>query len=251
MQQQPPVRQIPPKKIIGLAIYIHYPEFGELAPFLSDEGKKTFFDGLQSAIKHALLPQPHYIVTLDEGTAIVAVGDLEKSSYQKLMSFAEGVHKDVRLWTGTFGKVGIPPMKFEMGAAVGETIVTSVPQKIEGHALEMATSLAKDVCAHFGVQVALEADLVRFATHLQEWIDIEDFDLSTTPKAPKVSKRIFTKLLDREEPEDLQLLKEARKAYMLKDFATAKTRFDRLSRVRTFKRISEIYLKRLGSRPKS
>lgn len=240
-----------PKKQNGLNIVIHYPEFAELASFLSDEGKATFLDGIRSAVHHSLFPQPYWIELFEEGSASVAVGDLSKSTVQKLMEFAEGIHKDLRLWTGTFGKIGIPPMKFGMGALVGEFNVKPDAPKISGTALMNATDLAKNLCAQFDVSIAIESDLARFASHAPEWVDIEDLELPGPAEGQRVSKRIFTKLTEREEPEDIQLLKSARKAFFQKDFVDAKEKFDRLSRLRQFKHLSKIYLRRIAALKKS
>ncbi|RYZ82574.1 MAG: hypothetical protein EOP06_21450 [Proteobacteria bacterium] len=211
-------------------------------------------DGFKSAIEHAINPQGHWLEILDEGSALVAVAELPKASLQKFMGFAEHIHKDIRLWTGTFGKIGIPPMKFGMGVTVGEFVGTaSAPAaaspavaKISGAAADNSMMLAKEFCANFGVQLAVEGDLARFGEHLQEWIDLDDIELAPVSGGAMVPKRIFTKLIEREEPEDIQLLKSARKAFFQKDYADAKTKFDRLSRVKHLKRFAEIYLKRIS-----
>lgn len=244
-------------KHTGLAIFIHYPDFAELADFLSPEGKQVFLDGFRRAIEHALLPQPHWLEILEDGSAIVAIAESTKINHPKMMGFAEAVHKDLRLWTGTFGKIGIPPMKFGMGVTVGEIIAETfvpptpaspkLPPKLSGLGVENSKHLSQKFCEHFGVQLAVEGDLARFGEHAQEWIDLDDIEMVTTPGAIPVGKRIFYKMIDREEPEDILLLKSARKAFVLKDYADAKMKFDRLSRVKHLKRFSEIYLKRISA----
>lgn len=218
----------------SLAIFIHFPEFAELAEFLSADGKQTFLDGLKSAVVHALQPQPHVLKIHPEGSASILIAETAKSPFQRYMGFVEAVHKDLRIWTGTFGKIGIPPLKFGMGAVVGE--------------MDVATEWAKTLCPHFEMQVAVEGDLARFAEHPQEWIDVDDVETQVGADGPKTVKRVFTKLVVREDPEDVQILRAARKAYFQNDFVDAKTKFDRISRVKGFKKLSEIYLERLKRR---
>lgn len=233
------------KKINGLVVFIQFPEFAELAEFLSAEGKQTFLDGFQKAIEHGLEKQPHWLLIHDEGSATVAIGDASASPFQKLMKFAEEIHKEMRIWTGAFGKIGVPPLKFRMGVTFGEIQISPTEPKISGQALVNAAELSEKFCEHFQVQTAVEGDLARFAEHAQEWIDLDDIDVVSTTGGASAQKRIFTKLLVREDPEDVQLFRSARKAYFQKDFVDAKAKFDRLTRIKQFKHLAEVYLKRL------
>jgi hypothetical protein len=241
----------------GYVFFIFFPEYHEMAPFLSENGQASLIRDLTATIKHSLKGLLFLVDLRDFSRVTIAIDDSPKQTPQIVTDRLTALDKDLLTWIGTFGKIGVPPIKYKIGAARGPLTIGSTHPKIVGHAVADALELATKFCVDFNLRICAFGDLIRASGDSGKWLDIDDWrfrreshdiQIAAEAKAQKVEKvvRIFTKLMDRLEPEELQLLKDARKAYFHQNWDTAEARFDRLTNIYSLRTLAEKYIARIA-----
>jgi hypothetical protein len=237
-------------KRTGFAIAIFFPEYAELAPFLSGESRDKFLADFGKAIDNALRGLVHSVEVSETGLATVAVDESAKQSSNHLVSVIDELYKEMRLWVGTFGRTGIPALKYGMGVARGEIIIDVTHPKISGLALSDSLEIAQKFCPEFDLRLGVSGDIVRASTEAPNWIDFDDWCFED---GQRKAARLYSKFADRQDPIDIQMVRSARKAYFMQNWDDAAAKFDRLTLLPTYRHIANLYIARvqlLRHRPK-
>lgn len=240
-------------KRTGYVFAIHFPDYAEIAPFLSEEGRGKFISDLGKAIKNATTGLVCSYEVQETALALLAVDGSPKQTPNVITKTIDDLDKELMTWTGTFGRIGLPLMKFKMGVSKGEMSISPMPPRISGPTLAEALEIAKVICPEFDFRLAASGELVRASTDSVKWIDLDDWQFQTPNTGGRIT-RIFSKFSERLEPEDVQLFKAARKSYFLQNWDEAVANFDRLSRIGILRTFASVYQKRiqtLANRPKA
>jgi hypothetical protein len=154
----------------------------------------------------------------------------------------EELFKEMRLWVGTFGRTGIPPLKYGMGVTRGEIILNPTSPKITGLALSDALEISQSFCPQFDLRLGVSGDIVRASTDAPNWIDFDDWSFQD---GQRKAIRLYSKYADRQDPTDVQMIRAARKAYFMQNWDEAAAKFDRLTLIPTYRHIANLYLERV------
>lgn len=237
----------------GYVIYAYFPDYPELAALLSEEANKSFLKDFANVATKALGKLLALVNLTKDGVLTVAILDSPKQSPQIVTEVISELDKYLLIWVGTFGRIGIPTLKYKMGVGRGEMTVQEAAPEIQGPAFEQAREIAQTICVEFEVRVAASGDLIRASTDSVNWIDIDDWKFSSPASQQAKPLRVFSKLTDRMDADDLQLLRGARKAYFHQNWQEAAEKFDRISQLPGIRGITQKYIKRikdLKKRPK-
>ncbi len=239
----------------GYVAVIVFPEYPELAAILNDEASAGFLRDYSNVIQKVLGKKLSLIDMSKDGVATIAVADNPKQSPQAVTEMFTELDKFMLIWVGTFGRMSIPPLKYKLGIGRGEMTISESEPKIIGPAVDQALEIAQKVCVEFDVRVAASGDLIRASSEAASWVDLDDWMFTGAgPKTAAKPVRVFSRLTDRLDPEDLQILRAGRKAYFHQNWEEAAQKFDRINRVPGIRGITEKYIKRIKSlkkRPKN
>ena len=155
------------------------------------------------------------------------------------MTVLNELDRHLLTWVGTFGRTGMPTLKYKLGVDRGITTISTVSPKIRGVTMDRALEVAEKICVEFEVRVGATGDLVRATADAPNWIDLDDWALGG------LVTRIFTKLADRIDKGDVQLLRAARKAYFLQNWDEASAKFERLGQTLTIRGLASTYQQRI------
>lgn len=235
-------------KRVGTVVFIHFPEYPELAEFLSDDARALFRKDYTNIIVTAVGKLVSLIEVSNDGVASIAIDESAKQTPEVIAKVIDELDKHLLTWVGTFGRMSIPVLKYRAGVGRGEMTISEIPPKIQGPAQAAAMEIARTFCEKFDVRIGAPSELMQAAKGLEDWLDLDDW-----PMEDGKPLRLYTKLTDRLERYEAQTLRNARKAYFAQNWDEAAQQFDRLSQVRNIRGIIEIYgrrIQRLKKRPK-
>ena len=247
------------------AVAVTFPEYKELGPLLSVEGHNGFIRDFKRSIDNAFHAYAHAVEISDTAVATIAVDASAQQPPNVLLGGVGELYNEIRLWVGTFGRTGLPPMKYGIGVTKGEATITPPPPppqgqpppavpgptKIEGRVFTEAAEIAERVCSRFDVRLGVVGEIIRASTESVQWFDVDDVIVKSATDPKPV--RLYSRIIERVDPADIQMFRAARKAYANQQWDEAAAKFDRLTVVPHFKHLATLYAKRVDTlrvRPK-
>lgn len=240
-------------------IVVSFPEFKDLAGFLTPESRQKFLSDFDSAIGNSVGKLVRVVKVADSGVASVALQDSAKQTPNVVMKALDGLHGEIRSWVGTFGRTGIPTLKYGIGVSRGEVTISKHDPRLVGPAWTDASEISLSFCPSFDVRIGVSGDVVRGSTEAVNWLDMDDWQFETTETAKEGASpkkrvtRLYSLFADRLDADDVQMVRAARKAYFLQNWDEAHAKFDRLTMLPKFRHVANLYLNRiqhLRTRPK-